>query len=72
MTTEITLLKLLPIVPHKTFVQAGLANPNYYKALIGIKTEGGLVPATIDSRHLSFYKKEFNLNDEEVQKLIVK
>lgn len=71
-TKEIELLKLFPVIPNKSFIEVGLNIPSLYKGFIGIKTELGLVPATIEGRHISFYKREFKLDDKEIQKLIVK
>jgi hypothetical protein len=44
-------------------------NINWLKGWIFIKTEGGNIKAEIEHRHRLFWKKEFELTDEEIEKL---
>ncbi|AMR34164.1 hypothetical protein A0256_23285 [Mucilaginibacter sp. PAMC 26640] len=42
-----------------------------YKALLGVKTSTGYLPVRSGCMHQSYWRKEFNLTQEEIEKLIV-
>lgn len=43
-----------------------------YKAMLGIKTSTGYLPVQSGCMHQSYWRKEFGLTQEELEKLIVK